>query len=176
LVSGWNHVRLKFEDYDTIYPADSLSFSAYIDDDLNLAERDEGFNYFILRYRGTGQPMTLYLTSLSIERNRFDEDAHFNKGVCLTGNDFLQIPATGLTLSKGTIEFWFKSYYDSYGRDIFNNISSRTIFSIVNNTNNIVSLGVKSGHWFELTAGHARKELNIVDATSEVSMGAFFDI
>ena len=176
LTTGWNSVRLKFESATGVYPEETEYFYSYMDDKLNFASREEGFNYFMLRYKGVGDVTNLYLTSLNIERNSFDEPAHFGNGLYLNGLDFLQIPVSGLTLTKGTIEFWLRTYYDSYGRDIFNNIASRTLFSIVNNANNIISLGIKSGHWFELTAGHSRKSINIVDATTEVALTGFFDI
>lgn len=176
LVTGWNKIRLKFDDYTNVYPYDEDSFYSYMDSNLNLSATTEDFNYIMLRYKGIGSALTLYLTSLNIERNSFDEDGHFGKALHLTGNDFVQIPVTGLTLNRGTIEFWLKTYYDSYGRDIFNTMKSRTLFSIVNNTNNIVSLGVQSGHWLELAAGHIRRNINIMDADSDSAMRGYFDI
>ena len=176
LVTGWNSIRLKFEDYSSLYPLNDNSFYNLINQDLNFAYAEEGFNYVMLRYRGTGQAVTLYMTSLKIERNCFDDVVKFNNGLYLNNRDFLQIPVSGLNLTKGTIEFWLKTYYDSYGRDIFDKLHSRTLFSIVNNDNNIVSLGIKSGHWFELAAGHIRRNINLVNADASFALSGYFDI
>jgi hypothetical protein len=176
LVTGWNHIRLKFEDFTTVYPLNDNSFYNLINQDLNFIYAEEGFNYVSLRYKGVGQAVTLYLTSLKIERNKFYDTVKFDKGLYLNNRDFLQIPVSGLTLTKGTIEFWLKTYYDSYGLDIFDRMQSRTLFSIVNNSNNIVSLGVKAGHWLELAAGHIRRSINLVNADSSFALSGYFDI
>ena len=175
LVSGWNSIRLKFEDRTYMSPYDADS-DYYLDTALDFIDLKQGLDYFTLRYKGVGNQLTFYLTSIKIERNSFDCKAKFGQGLCLTNNDFIQVPISGLNLSKGSIEFWLKPYYDSYGRDIFNTLSSRTLFSIVNNDNNIISLGIKAGHWFALYVGDLRSKLLTADPTEELARKEFFNI
>jgi hypothetical protein len=161
LSSGWNHVRLKFENNDITEPAlESYYIYSYMDPYLDFSNPDRALSSFRLRYRGKGEPFNIYLTGLEIERNDFDDEVKFGNGLCLVGYDYLEIPVNGLTLEKGTIEFWLKTYYDSYGIDIFGNWNSRTLFTVTNNNNNIVGLAVKSGSWFEVVSGHVRQNLN----------------
>ena len=162
LSTGWNDVKLKFEDYDVIYPeADIYDINGFIDESLDFRTNSRDFKSFRIRYRGKGQSFTMNVDDLKIKRNIFEDDVKFGKGLCLTGNEYLDIPLSGITLEKGTIEFYLKTYYDSYGREIFGNDSaaSKTLFTIVNNNNDLISLGIKSGNWFEPTVGHVRKNL-----------------
>ena len=162
LVSGWNKIEMKFEDYDFTYPQKNI-FSLYdsLDESLDFRTNEKDFESFRLRYRGNGSSFTMNIDSLKIQRNIFDDDVKFGKGLCLTGPDFLNIPLSGLDLRKGTIEFYLKLYCDTYGRDIFHNISSQTLFTMINNNNDLLALSIKSGNWFELASGQARKGLEL---------------
>jgi len=166
LVSGWNKIEMKFEDYDFTYPQKNI-FSLYdsLDESLDFRTNEEDFKSFRLRYRGKGSSFTMNIDSLKIQRNIFDDDVKFGKGLCLTCMDHLEIPLSGLDLRKGTIEFYLKLYCDTYGRDIFHNMSSRTLFTMINNNNDLLALSIKSGNWFELESGQARKglELFVID-------------
>ena len=165
LSSGWNKIRLKFEDYALIVPQpESYYNSLFIERSFDLQKQSNPNNYLKFNYKGIGQPFTIYLTDISIERNKFDDDVHNGKGLLIYDHEYLLVPVSGLTLNVGTIEMWVKPYYDSKGTDIFGDTVSRTIFSIVNNSNNIVSLGVKAGNWFELVFGHEREDINLVNA------------
>ncbi len=161
LTSGWNHIKLKFENSDSTYPTVEAQYmQPFMDSGLDFRTSGQDMTSFKIRYRGKGVPFTIYLTDLKIERNVFDDDVRFGKGLCLTGYDYLEIPMNGITLEKGTIEFWTKPYYDSYGIDIFGFWNSRTLFTITNNNNNIIALAVKAGNWFELSSGHLRQNCN----------------
>jgi hypothetical protein len=162
LHSDWNDVRLKFEDADVVYPTlDGNYLYNQFSPELNFASNNTDIKSFRIRYRGNNtQPVTMYLDDLKIQRNRFEDYVKFGKGLCLTNNDYLEIPLSGVDLEKGSIEFWVKLYTDTYGVDKFGNAYSRVLFTMVNNNNNIVSLGIKSGHWFEAIAGHIRQALH----------------
>lgn len=179
LVSGWNEVKLKFEDADIFYPA-TPNYEAVrnlLSPELDFRNNDKNFTSMSIGYRGKGHAFTMNLDSLKIQRNAFEEDAKFGKGLCLTGYDYMEVPLSNVNLEKGTIEFWMRSYTDSYGRDIFENLSSRIFFTIVNNNNDIVSLGIKSGNWLEPVVGHIRHSLNIFDIdANNISVSNYFDI
>jgi len=178
LVTGWNKIQLKFEDYDSIYPTvESFGASSFLDEKLDFRTNGKNFESFRLRYRGKGQPFVMYLDDLKIMRNVFEDSVKFGKGLCLTNYDFLEIPISGVDLKKGTIEFWLKTYCDSYGRDIFDQMASKTFFTLVNNNNDIVSLGIKGGNWLEISTGHVRKRLNLFDIDeNDLPLSAFFGI
>lgn len=166
LQSGWNNVRLKFEDADYFYPPMAYAISTVsIDPKLDFRNNDRFFKSFVLTYRGLGDPISMNLDGLAIERNDFDDDVKFGKGLFLNGFDYLEIPLTTLSLEYGAIEFWIKSFVDSYGSDVFGKTNSRVLFTLVNNNNNIVSLGIESGGWFVPILGHIRDEFNTYRAT-----------
>jgi hypothetical protein len=168
LVSGWNKIRLKFENYDHIYPEENIyALYPFLDEKLDFRTNNKNFQSFRLRYRGKGSSFIMNIDDLEIERNKFEDSVKFGKGLCLTGQDFLEIPLSGLDLRKGTIEFYLKLYCDTHGRDIFDIISSRTLFSIINNNNEIIGLSIKSSNWFEVISGHVRKNLQIFNIGEE---------
>jgi len=165
LTSGWNLVKLKFDEYDVVYPeTENFYMNPFMDESLDLINNEKDLKSFILRYRGKGSPFTMYVDDIHIQRNAFEDDVKFSKGLCLTGREYLDIPAAGLTLEQGAVEFWLKTYYDSYGRDAFGNLASKTFFTLVNNNNDIVSLGIKAGQWFQASTGNLRTDLNLFDA------------
>ena len=161
LSTGWNNIKLKFEDADTFYPETdgSLSISNFLDEGLDFRNNDKDFASIRLRFKGLGQAFIMNIDDLKIQRNVFDDSVKFGKGICLTGHDYLEIPLSGITLEKGTVEFWMKAYTDSYGRNIFDDMNSRLFFSMVNNNNDIVSLAIQSGAWLQPAVGHIRKAL-----------------
>jgi hypothetical protein len=177
LVSGWNRIRLRFEDYDVTSPLKDLySLYGFLDEELDFRTNRKDFQSFRLRYRGKGQPFTMNIDNLKIERNKFEDDVKFEKGLCLTGQDFLEIPISGITLEKGTIEFYLKLYCDSYGRDLFGQMNSRTLFTLTNNANNIIALNIKSGNWLEVVAGQIRKNLILFNIEeSNLPLSAFIE-
>ena len=178
LKSGWNNVRLKFEDATYFYPPSEgyLDLYDFLDEDLDFRNNGRYLKSFRIRYRGKGSPLTMNLDGLRIERNKFYDDVKFDKGLCLTDSDYLEIPLSSLTLEKGTIEFWLKPYTDTYGRNIFNDMRSRVLFTLVNNNNEIISLGIKSGDWFEPVVGNIRKALTKFNINSyDLPPSAFVD-
>lgn len=168
LQTGWNNVRLKFEQADYTYPSLDASTSpfGFFDDRLNYRLNGKNFTSFVITYRGVGESFHMNLENIYIERNRFDDDVKFGKGLCLNGYDYLEIPVSNINLEKGAVEFWMKPYTDSYGRDIFSNMNSRVLFTLVNNNNDIVSLSIKSGTWLEPNVGHIRHNLNFFSIDS----------
>jgi len=161
LSNGWNLMKLKFDEYDHIFPeVDEYAINQFLDDDLDLRINGKDLKSFRLRFRGVGQSLTMHIDAIHIERNKFEDDVQFGKGLCLVGREMLEIPVSGLTLEKGAIEFWLKTYYDSYGRDAFGNMASKTLFTLTNNNNDIISLGLRAGSWFESTNGNIRSDLN----------------
>jgi len=175
LVSGWNKIGLKFEDYSLTEPLKDLyNLYGFLDEKLDFRTNEKNLESFRIRYRGKGQSFITYLDDLKIERNIFEDDVKYGKGICLTGQDFLDIPLSGLTLEKGAIEFYLKPYCDSYGRDIFGQMNSKTLFSLVNNANDIIALNIKSGHWVEPVVGRIRKNLILFNIDeSNLPLSAF---
>jgi hypothetical protein len=160
LQTGWNLIKLKFDEYDSTYPeVNQFGTRVFLDELLDLRRNNKELKSFRIRFRGTGQPFVMYLDDLHIERNTFEDTVYHGKGLHLAGNELLQIPVTGLTLEKGAVEFWLKTYYDSYGQDIFDRVASKTFFTITNNNNDIISLGLRGGNWFEAITGNIRKDL-----------------
>jgi hypothetical protein len=177
LNSGWNYIKLKFDNYDSIYPeADMATMGGFIDSGLDFKNSEKDMTSFRLRFRGKGIAFTMNIDNLKIERNKFDDEVKFGKGLCLTGYDSLVIPLAGLTLEKGTIEFWLKSYYNNYGNDRFFNIHSRTFFTLTNNNNDIISFGLKSGNWYEPIVGNVKKVQKFNIDTNNLSSDALFSI
>ena len=165
LQTGWNLVKLKFDDYaDTFPEPNDLGIKTYLEDDLDLRNNDKNLKSLRIRFRGKGQPFNMYMDDLHIERNVFEDTVQHGKGLHLNGHELLQIPVAGLTLERGAVEFWLKTYYDSYGQDMFNNTASKTFFTITNNNNDIVSLGLRGGNWFEAIVGNIRSNLNRFNA------------
>jgi hypothetical protein len=179
LVTGWNEMKLQFKEADHFYPtiSDEYATAVYIDTKLDFRNNGRDFSSFKLQYRGKGQPFTMNIDDLKIMRNTFEDAVQFGKGLCLTGYDYLDIPLSEVSLEHGTIEFWMKTYTDSYGINSFNDMSSRVLFTVVNNNNDIVSLGIKSGNWLEPVAGHIRKSLALFDIDNDdLPSSSFFDI
>ena len=175
LSSGWNLIKLKFDDYASTFPAaSSFAINQFLDDDLDFRNNNKDMASFRIRYRGLGDTFTMYLDDIHIERNKFEDDVKFGKGLCLTGSELLEIPAAGLTLEQGAVEFWLKPYYDSYGRDAFGNLSSKTFFTLTNNNNDLISLGLKAGNWFEVVNGNIRTDLNKFDTSNANLIGNNF--
>jgi hypothetical protein len=161
LSSGWNDVNLKFEDADYFYPVieNSFDLSGTISDDLNFRTNDRDMKSFVLTYRGAGQSFNMYLDDLKIKRNIFDEDVKFGKGLFLNGYDYLDIPVSTVSLEHGTVEFWMKPFFNYYGADIFDSTNSRVMFTIVNNNNDIISLGIESAGWLMPLVGKIQKDM-----------------
>ena len=179
LSTGWNSVKLKFEDADSFVSTaeDTNSIYRYINSNLNFRTNNRDMQSFRLRYRGRGQAFSMNIDDLNITRNVFDDDVKFGKGLYLTGHDYLNIPLSTMTLEKGSVEFWFRMTTDTYGLDKFGEIHSRTLFTIISNNNELVSLAIKSGYWFQPGAGHARRSLLMfdVDGTS-LPLQLYFNI
>lgn len=165
LQTGWNLVKLKFDEYDSTYPeVDRFGTRTYLEEILDLRTNEKDMKSFRIRFRGVGQSFNMYLDDIHIERNTFEDMVYHGKGLHLTGNEVLKIPVSGLTLEKGAVEFWLKTYYDSYGQDVFDRVASRTFFTITNNNNDIVSFGLRAGNWFEVITGNIRRDLNKFNA------------
>jgi len=155
---------------------DLYSLYGFLDEKLDFRTNGKNLESFRIRYRGKGQSFNMNIDDLKIERNKFEDSVKFNKGLCLTGQDFLDIPLSGITLEKGTIEFYLKLYCDSYGRDIFGEMNSRTLFTLTNNANDIIALNIKSGNWFEPVVGQIRKNLILFNIEeSNLPLSAFID-
>jgi len=164
LVSGWNRVRLRFDQYDYIFP----------EPDENTGDLSNYLNYrnyltssFAINFKGTGQAFYMLLDDLKIERNWFDDEVSFEeKGLCLTWDEFVEIPLSYVNLQIGTIEMWLKLYSTTTGKDHYGDIKSKTIFTLVGNSNDSITLNISEGNWFEFGFG------NIKSAFSSTSVSA----
>jgi len=158
LESGWNKVKLYFDNYTAVVPIPNN----FLDSSLNF--RNKEIPSFGIMYRGVGEAFSLKLDTIKIERNRFETDVKFGKGLCLTWNECLDIPISDLTLTQGSIEFWVKLYCDYQGQDVFGATMSRTLFTLISNNNEVISLGIKGSEWFEIGVGGAKTNYNFLNA------------
>jgi len=151
LSSGWNRVKLPFDEYISYIPA---SFEAgpktFLASQLDFAFNGSPFSLFQMEFSGKGEAFELYLDDVGINRNIFDDDVKFGKGLCLVNFESLELPLSNVNLSRGTIEFWFKSYTTAQGRDLFNRTFSRNLFSLASTTNSL-SLGILAAYGFQIT-------------------------
>ena len=168
LTTGENIIKLKFEDYDLVEPYEQFGVSSL----LSFRTSETVLKSFRFRYKSLG-PLNMYIDDIKIQRNCFEDDVRFSKGLCLTGHEYLDIPLSTVDLDKGTIEFWCKPYYDSRGVDMFNSIGGRTFFTITNSNNDILGLVIKSGSWFEIVTGNLRNGLNLISPEVPSTMPYF---
>jgi len=166
LVSGWNDIKLKFEDANETYPyTDVEEMYSRINTLLNFRTNNRNIRSFRMRYKGIGNAFTMYIDDLKIQRNRFEDTTKFGNGLCLTNTDYLEVPLSSLNLEYGSMEFYIKLYTSTNGTDIFGDMLSRVLFTFINNNNDMISLGIKSGFWFSLHSGNARTSLNTFEVT-----------
>jgi hypothetical protein len=142
--TGWNEVEVKFRDADLkVNNQGDESITADFFDLNNYNNLD--LKSFRLSLRGKGDPFTVYLDDIRIERNTFHDTVQFGKGLYLSHNEYAEWPLGEFDPHKGTIEFWMRPDWNFYGVDHFLQAKSRTIFSFTNVTNDILSLFVKKG-------------------------------
>ena len=154
LISGWNYVRLRFDKHIETIP-DALANSDKLLDALNF--KNHVTSSFGMAIGGKGHSFYMLLDGLKIERNRFYDDVVYgDKGLCLTCNDYAEIPLAGIDTRCGSVEAWIKLYTDTTGNDHFNNVSSRTLFTLVDSDNNSISLSIRSSSWFEVGLGNTK--------------------
>jgi hypothetical protein len=163
LKTGWNKVRLQFDRNTLTVPLTSNT-TFTLEDELNFRDNNY-FTSFGIVYRGVGESFYMLLDDLKIERNWFNDDVYDNeKGLCLTWKEYAEVPVGGLNVRRGSIEFWVKLYTDMSGKDSFGRSRSRTLFTITNSNNEIISLIIKSSGWLEVGFGGARNNFNIMYA------------
>jgi hypothetical protein len=177
LSSGWNLVKLKFSEHNDVYPFDK---NLYADGrqlfSTNL--RDAYLISFILYFRGTGLgDLKINIDKLSIKRCTYEETVNGNKALCISFGEFVEIPLSNLSIYKGTVSFTAKMYNDSSGKDLFNKYNSRTLFSILSSSNDIVTFGVKYANWFEFGVGNAWKDYLIftIPESETVPVSTYID-
>lgn len=158
LITGWNKIVLNFYDYSGVYPINTTGYYTYIESELNLQNNGRNITTFNIMYRGTGNPLTMFLDHIHIKRNTFETTVKYSKGLCLTYHDYLAVPLSNINLDKGSLEFWVRMGVDTLGRDSFGNIHSATLFTLSSNNNDMMSLRIKPGNWFEIFAGNIRKQ------------------
>jgi len=95
-----------------------------------------------------------------MERNMLDTDVKVGKGVCIGYGEYMLVQAPGINLGQGSLELTMSMYSDSAGIDFFGIPVSRTILTMSNSNNDLLSLGVTGGSWFEIAFGNSLKMLN----------------
>jgi hypothetical protein len=174
LETGWNDVNLNFYNYSSIYPTPEGTNSGFLDTILCLKLNERNITSLYIQYRGNGSEITLLFDDFRIRRNTFDTSVMYSKGLCLTYNDYLMIPLSNINLDKGSIEFHVKMGVDSLGRDHFGELHAATLFTLSSNSNDIMSLRIKPGNWFEIFAGNIR--MQSLFSTTELVERTFVDI
>lgn len=164
LTNGWNEVKFKFTDFFNTSPTPNMSVRIL---DKSLDFRSSTMTSFGLILKGNGAPFTMLLDGIKIERNRFNDEMQPGRnGLCLTWNDVVEVPVSGLSPRIGSIEMWVKLYSDTIGMDIFGNVRSRTLFTLNSSGNDLVSLSIRSSNWFEVGFGGARYNYNFIYTNS----------
>jgi len=158
LITGWNNVKLNFYNYSGVYPTKVSGSTEFLETILNLQGNKRNITTLYFQYRGTGKKLVMFVDNFAILRNVFDTPVKYANGLCLTYNDYLMMPLSNINLDRGSIEFWVKMGVDTLGRDAFGEIHAATLFTLSSNTNDIVSLRIKPGNWFEVFAGNIRKQ------------------
>jgi hypothetical protein len=154
LITGWNLVRLRFDHYTNIYPEADPN-TGFLDSILNY--RKHRTSSFGMMFKGKGEAFHMFLDAIKIERNYFYDDVIFgDKGLCLTWGEFAEIPLSCANLRRGSIEMWLKLYTGSDGKDIYEGVASRTIFTLVNNRDECITLSIRGSHWFEIGIGNTK--------------------
>ena len=176
LETGWNYIRLKFDQYFETIP------EAYINTGklpTELDFREHVTSSFGMIFQGTGEAFYMLLDGIKIERNWFyDELSYGDHGLCLTWKDYAEIPLSGVDTRYGTIEMWVKLYSSTAGVDHFNNTASRTLFTLVDTDNNSISLSIRSSSWFEIGVGDTKSKYRtlFIDPTKVAIGNAAFSI
>ena len=154
LKTGWNRVRLRFDEYDITYPPADIN-TGVLDSVLNY--RVNRTSSFGMVFTGKGESFHMFLDGIKIERNYFYDDVVFgDKGLCLTWGEFAEMPLSGTSLRRGAIEMWLKLYTGSNGVDIYEHVASRTIFTLINNSDECITLSIRGSHWFEIGIGNIK--------------------
>lgn len=156
LETGWNKVILKFDTFDKIYPL-SNELSVRVSPDLNFRNYITSSLGFI--FRGFNSEFYFILDSPKILRNYYLDIVSNNlPGLCLTWGEYLEIPLSGVNISRGSIHFDTKLYSTSAGKDHFGSVKSRTLFTIVTNNNETLALSIRGTDWFEVGFGNTKSE------------------
>jgi len=157
LHSGWNRVRLRFVDFNATVP---ITIPGVDEVSANLNLRNYVTTSFGIFYKGKGVPLNIKIENITVERNRFDTDVKFGKGVCIGYGEYMLVQAPGINLGQGSLELTMSMYSDSSGIDFFGVPVSRTILTMSNSNNDLLSLGITGGSWFEIAFGNSLKMLN----------------
>jgi len=171
--NGWNYLSLKFKDAETkvtnegvttYYTADTAALNNYRDLELKSLK---------FRFRGKGDPLTLYVDNPRIARNTFHEDVKFDKGLYLSNSEYVSFPLSEFDPHKGTLEFWFKPDYNYFGTDNFFDFETRTIFAYSNIANDLFGFFILKGFGPAIVTGNSDfMRIQYAPSTSDI----YFDL
>ena len=114
-------------------------------------------------FKGKGESFHMFLDGIEIERNYFyDEVIYGDKGLCLTWGEFAELPLSGTSLRRGAIEMWIKLYTGTNGLDIYESVASRTMFTLINNSDECITLSIRGSHWFEIGIGNTKASFSFI--------------
>jgi len=133
MFNGWNNMFLRFKSAtDVLYVRQS-------DDSLPDPRiiRYRELKSFGMYFRGTGDPITMYIDSMKIERNQFQDIGRFDYGLYISGDDYVSAPLADFKLTQGTVEFWLRPDYIYMGADTYSDIKYRSLFHFANVPNDI---------------------------------------
>jgi len=153
MINGWNNLKLKFLDaYDKSMPTlPEVNFDVLqVYPKVDLRNRD--CEYFSISLKGNGSAVgtSINLDNLMVKRNDFDDDMEFDKGLYLSNNEFVILPISSISMSKGSVSFFLKPDYNSYGNKYINQSGSYSYFSITDVNNNMLSFLLRSGFGVKL--------------------------
>jgi hypothetical protein len=122
--NGWNGVFLRFKSYDDVEYSNSASPN---EPDVRIPS-SINFKTIGMRFRGKGNPIVINLDGFKLMKNRFLDSCYMDSGLYLVKNDCLSANIGGLTLSRGTIEFFIRPDFNTDGSGYFNDYFQRSLF------------------------------------------------
>jgi len=174
LVSGWNKVQLRFSEYDAVYPY-SVFDKYTINKKISKLLDFKGYNTssFDLYIKGVGVPFYMILDTIKYERLDFI-DMDNTKGLLLLDKESLRFNLSNLSLKYGTIEFDIKLTSNSKGANIFGDVDSKTLFSLLTNANEMMSLIISAAKGFNICVGTVNRDMISTDYYYGSNNPAFF--
>jgi len=166
LTSGWNGLFLRFNQANEIEYTEGVVATGRTPnyDDIRIP-RTVAMRTIGLVFRGKGNAITMYINGFGIVRNVFEDPMPNGQGLYLTHEDYIGTHLGELEMSKGTIEFFFKSDYDWQGKSYYNEFRHRPLFHITNSANDVFGASF-SYNGLEIYYGNADDKLYFLGVTN----------
>ena len=149
LNNGWNYLSLRFKSADNIEYTPSVNIEL---PDTRIVHRLT-LGSFNFKFRGIGEPFTMYLDGLRVERNHFKDGSRFDYGLYLHNQDYLTCPLGNVSFSACTIEMYIRPDWYWDGADYYGEFFNRALFHFANVNNDVLGASI-SAEGFEVYYGN----------------------